>query len=87
MSPARICTPTRLEMCTSSSQTDPKEIKIVGMIVTYKPDGIQYEPDRLHIEKVIYELGSGESNGVATSGVRDETTMSAVELLERRRWD
>ena len=62
---------------------EPKEIKILGHIVT--PDGIQYQPDPGHIEKVIYELGLGESNGVATPGVRDETNVSAAELLERRR--
>ena len=31
------------------------------------------------MEKVIYELGLGESNGVATPGIRDETTVSASE--------
>ena len=33
----------------------------------------------------MYELGLAESNGVATPGVRDETTVTAVELLERGR--
>ena len=60
-------------------------IKILKRIVTYKPDGVQYEPDPGQIEKVIYELGLAESNGVATPGVRDETMVTAVELLERRR--
>ena len=64
---------------------DPKEIKILGRIVTFTPEGIQYEPDPGHVEKVIFELGLTESNGVATPGVRDETTVTAAELLERRR--
>ena len=53
--------------------------------MTFTPEGIQYEPDPGHIEKVIFELGLADSTGVATPGVRDETTVTAVELLERRR--
>ena len=36
---------------------DLKEIKIVGRIVTYTPDGVQYEPGPGHMEEVIHELG------------------------------
>ena len=56
----------------------PNKIKILERIVTLTPDGMQYEPDPGHIEQIIYELGLGESNGVATPGVRDETTVSAA---------
>ena len=63
--------------------SEPRTIKILWTVVAFAPDGIQYEPDPGHIEKVIYELGLAESNGVATTGVRDETTVTAV--LERRR--
>ena len=64
---------------------DPKEIKILGRIVTFTPEGIQYEPDPGHMEKTIHGLGLANSNGVATPGVRDETIVTAAELLERRR--
>jgi len=64
---------------------DPKEIKILGRIVTFTPEGVQYEPDPGHMEKAIHELGLEESKGVATPGAKDETTVTAVELLERRR--
>ncbi len=59
---------------------DPKDFKILRKILTFTPDGIQYEPDPGHIEKVIYELGLAESNGVAIPGVRDETIVTAVGL-------
>ena len=39
---------------------DPKEIKTLGRIVTFTPEGIQYEPDPGHVEKVIFEVGLAE---------------------------
>ena len=38
---------------------DPKEIKILGRIVTFTPEGVQYEPDPGHMEKAIHDLGMG----------------------------
>ena len=63
----------------------PKEIKILWRIVTFTPEGIQDEPDPGHMEKAIHKLVLTEGKGVATPGVRDETDVSAAELLERRR--
>ena len=64
---------------------DPKEIKILGRIVTYTDQGIRYEPDPGHKEKVIHELKLSDSKGAATPGVKDDSTVTAAELLERRR--
>ena len=64
---------------------DPKEIKILGRIVTYTDQGLTYEPDPGNMEKVIHELKLSDGKGAATPGVKDDSTVTAVELLERRK--
>ena len=44
-----------------------------------------YEPDPGHMEKTIHELGLADGKGVATPGVKDDSTVSAADLLSRRR--
>ena len=50
--------------------------------MTLTADGINYEPGPGHMEKTIHELGLSDSKGAATPGVRDETTVSAKDLLD-----
>ena len=66
-------------------EQDAKELKVLGRIVSYGPRGISYEPDPGHMEAVIHELGLGTAKGVVTPGVKDESEVSAAEVLERRR--
>ena len=68
-----------------SEPGDPKEIKILGRIITYTEQGLRYEPDPSHMEKTIHELGLQDGKGAATPGVKDESTVTAAELLARRK--
>ena len=63
---------------------DQKELKVLGRIITFTPQGIQYEADPGHMESVVAELGLAGGKGVATPGVKDESEVSASDLLSRR---
>ena len=43
--------------------TDPKESKILGRIITYSEEGLLYEADPGHMEKVNHEFGLGTVKG------------------------
>ena len=58
---------------------------MLGRIITYTEQGFSHEPDPGHMEKVVHELKLSDCKGVATPGVKDDTTVTAAELLERRK--
>ena len=64
---------------------DPKELKVLGRIITYTATGITYEPDPGHMEAVVHELGLGNAKGVVTPGIKEDSDITAAELLSRRK--
>ena len=66
-------------------ESDPKELKVLGRIISYRAHGITYEPDPGHMEAVIHELGLANAKSVVTPGIKEDSEISAAELLERRK--
>ena len=64
---------------------DPKELKVLGRIITYEALGITYEADPGHMEGVIHQLGLADAKSVPTPGIKDDSELSAAEILERRK--
>ena len=64
---------------------DPKEIKILGRIITNTDNGLTYEPDPGHMEKAMHELNLADAKGVATPGLKEDSDVTAAELLVRRK--
>ena len=61
-------------------------MRVLGRVLTLteQGDGITLEPDPSHLEIVIDELGLATANPVASPGARDDTTLTAKEIQERR---
>ena len=64
--------------------TDAKEMKVLGRILSFRPDGVTLEADPCHAEQAIDELGLRAAKGVATPGVPDSKPGPA-DLPRRRR--
>ena len=57
-------------------------VRILNGIVSWKDDGIQYEPDQRHVEIVIKALGLEEGKSVVTPGVKEKTNPDSDKALE-----
>ena len=64
---------------------DPKELKVLGRIIIYEAHGITYEADPGQMEGVIHQLGLADAKSVPTPGIKDDSELSAAEILERRK--
>ncbi len=64
-----------------------KEMKVLGRIISWRPWGLQYEPDPGHAELVIQELGLVLANFVASPWAYKETRRDdgGAEAPEARR--
>lgn len=63
---------------------DPKELMVIGRILSFRPDGVTLEADPCHAEQAIEELGLGSAKGVSTPSVPDATP-GPKDLSRRRR--
>ena len=61
------------------------EGRILGRVIRYEPWGIQYEPDPVHAEMIIRELGLEDAKPVATPLADVSHPGDAVDLASRRR--
>ena len=55
---------------------DPKQLKVLGRIITYEAHGITYEADPGRMDGVIHQLGFADA---------EDSELSAAETLERRK--
>ena len=58
---------------------------MLGRIITYEAHGITYEADPGHMEGGIHQLGLADAKSVPTPGIKDDSELSAAEILERRK--
>ena len=49
-----------------------KSIRVLNRVLSWTPDGIQYEADQRHADIVVEQLGLGEAKGVSTPGSKDD---------------
>ena len=63
---------------------DPKELRVLGRIVTYREDGLTIEADPSHLEMVVDALGLENAKSVVSPGQREDSGITQQELLERR---
>ena len=57
-------------------------VKILNRIITWEKDGIMWEPDPLHAELIISQLGLDGVKPLKLPGVKEETRRSEKEVQE-----
>ena len=69
--------------CNRASSSGPeKELKVLGRIISYNPDGLQLEADPQHADVCAHALGLSGAKGVASPMARDESQLSAYSPQE-----
>ena len=48
-----------------------KSIRVLNRVLSWAPEGIQYEADKRHADIVAEELGLGQAKGVSTPGSKE----------------
>ena len=49
-----------------------KSIRVLNRVLSWTPEGIQYEADQRHADIVVEQLGLGNAKGVSTPGSKDD---------------
>ena len=81
----RYCTISYEIKCNRASSSGPtKELRVLGRIISYNPDGLQLEVDPQHAEVCAHALGLTGAKGVASPMARDESRLSATALKKIR---
>ena len=62
--------------------SDPQSLQVLGRIVSFSEQGVVYEADPRHAERLVEELDLTEAKGVGTPGVKEETKEGEEERLD-----
>ena len=60
-----------------------KVIRILDRMLTWKESGLEYEADQRHADKIIQDLGLGDSTAVTSPGVQPNVQDNDDDYMER----